>query len=95
MKNKSNKEKGSDFEKKVVQHINSGSIWFQKGDASTKDFVIEIKFTEKNGYRLTTKTLQKIWCEALEANKLPLMIVGIKEDNVTWNLTINITKDIK
>lgn len=95
MKKKSNKQKGSDFEKKVVQSINSGSIWFQKGDMRTEDYVIECKYTDKKGFRLTTAILKKIWTEALEANKLPLMIVGIKGETETWNLKIEINKEIR
>jgi len=93
MQKKSNKEKGTNFEKKVVQNINSGALWFNKGDLKTEDYCIECKFTEKKGYRITTNILKKIWEEALESNKLPLMIVGIKDENSTWNLQIQINKE--
>lgn len=94
MRKKSNKQKGSDFEKKVVQSINSGAIWFQKGDLRTDDYVIEVKYTDKKGYRVSTKILEKIWNEALEANKLPLMIVGIKDEKAKWTMKIELTKEM-
>ena len=94
MKKKSNKEKGSKFEKECQQTINSGAF-FQKGDLRTEDHVIECKFTEAKGFRISTKILEKIWGEALDAQKLPLLIVGIKDGNIQWNLTVNIQKEIK
>ena len=83
MKNKS-KKKGQKFEEKVKKTLNSGSLWFDKGDLKTKDHVIECKFTEKKGFRVTLKLLQKLWAEALEANKIPALIIGIQDDNDLW-----------
>ncbi len=89
------KNKGRNFEKKVAQTINSGALWFDKGDLRTKDYVIECKFTEKKGYRISLITLRKLWDDALEANKLPLLILGIKEGNEMWTIKCQIEKEIR
>ena len=88
------KNKGRKFEKECQQTINSGAF-FDKGDLKTEDYVIECKFTEKKGFRISTKILEKIWGEALDANKLPLLIIGIKDGTVQYNLTVQINKEIK
>jgi hypothetical protein len=94
MKKKSNKEKGSDFEDKIFKTINSGALSFQKGDIQTKDYVIDAKYTDKKGFRISTVILNKLWKEALESNKLPLLIIGIKDENSSWTITCNITKEM-
>lgn len=94
MKKKSNKQKGSDFEKECQQTINSGAF-FQKGDLSTSERVIECKFTEGKGFRISTKILEKIWNDALDANKLPYLIIGIKDDKIQWTIKCEITKERK
>lgn len=97
MKKKSNKEKGQKFERKVEKTINSGALSFDKGDLKSDEYVIEVKFTEKKGYRLTTKVIKKIWEEALEANKLPLLIIGIDDETnqCLWRLKIDIERERK
>lgn len=95
MNKKSNKQKGMDFEDKVFKTINSGALSFQKGDIHTKDYVIDAKYTDKKGFRISTLILQKLWVEALDSNKLPLLVVGIKDENIIWTITCNITKEIK
>ena len=92
-KKQPNKKIGNEFEKKVQKTINSGQLWFNKGDLHTDDYVVECKYTEKKGYRITTKLLQKIWDEALDANKLPLLIIGIKDKDCRWMLKINVEKE--
>jgi len=91
---KTNKSKGSEYEKECQRTINSGAF-FQKGDLKTEDYVIECKYTEKKGFRISTKILEKIWGEALDANKLPLLIIGIKDGTVQYNLTVRINKETK
>jgi hypothetical protein len=99
MKKKSNKAKGTDFENKVKNTLNSGALWFDKGDLKTKDHVIECKFTEKSGYRITIKLLDKLWKDALEANKLPALIIGIKDNKGTvpilWTIKAQIEREAK
>lgn len=95
MKKKSNKQKGNEFESRIIKSINSGAISWQKGDARVDDYCIEIKGTDKKGYRLTTTVLSKIWGEALDANKLPLLLIIIndKENKQRWNLKVEIQKE--
>lgn len=93
-----NKIKGQRFEDFVQKTINSGSLWFSKGDLSTQDYLIECKTTGKKGFRISHKLLKKIWDEALNTNKLPAMIVGITDqDNpdYVWILEIKINKKKK
>lgn len=94
-KPKPSKKKGQKFEKKVQKTINSGALSFDKGDLKTETHVIECKFTDKQSYRITAKTLQKIWNEAMDACKLPSMVVGIDGEGCRWMLTININKEVK
>ena len=78
---KNSKKKGMGFENKVVKTINSGSMWFDKTDLKTSDYCIEVKFTEKKGYRITLQSLEKLWEQSLNANKLPKLIVGIRRND--------------
>ena len=91
---KVSKKVGQEFEEKVQKTLNSGSMWFDKGDLKTKDYVIECKFTEKKGYRITTKLLQKLWNEALDANKLPLLVIGIKDKDCRWMIKVKINREV-
>ena len=92
MKKKSNKKIGNSFEEKVQKAINSGALWFSKTDLTTKDFAIEVKYTERKGFRITTKMLRKLWEEAYDQNKMPRMIIGIKDENDDWVLSIDVHK---
>ena len=87
------KKIGNKFEEKVQKCINSGALWFDKGDLKTEDFLIECKVTEKKGYRITTKVLEKLWNEALDRNKLPALIIGIKDENSKWILNVQVQKE--
>jgi len=78
---KTNKYKGIKFEDKVTKTIASGGLWFDKGDISYKNYLIETKYSERKGYRITLKLLEKIWRESLELNKEPVLIIGIKRNN--------------
>jgi len=89
------RNKGRKFEDKVAKTLNSGALWFDKGDLKTSDYIIEVKYTEKKSYRITTKLLKKLWDDALEANKLPLLTIGIQDGKDLWMLKVNIEKEIK
>lgn len=93
-KKKSNKEKGNKFENICKNTINSGALVFDKGDLKTSELVIEAKFTEGKGFRITTKILEKIWGEALDSGKLPRLLIGIKEGTILWTLSCDITKGV-
>lgn len=92
------KIKGQKFESKVQKAINSGSLWFDKGDLKTQDYLIECKYTDKKGFRITTKMLKKIFNDAFDSNKFPVLVIGIQDDkdkNVIWLLNVNIKRKIK
>lgn len=95
MKKKNNKRRGQAFENKVQKTLNSGSLWFDKGDLKTEDYVIECKFTEKKGFRVTTALLKKLWEESLDANKLPMLVIGIEDEDKRWMLHVNIEQEKK
>jgi len=92
---KPNKKKGQKWEQKCQRTINSGQLYFSKGDLQTKNYVIECKYTEKKGYRISTKMIKKIWDEALDANKLPAIVIGIKDENCVWKLKVSIEKEVR
>ena len=89
------KKIGQKFESKVQKAINSGALWFNKGDLRTDNYLIEAKYTEQKGYRISTKTLEKLWTEALEANKFPLLIIGLKDKKAEWILKVEVNKEVK
>ena len=90
MKNK-NKRAGQRFEDKVKNTINSGALSFDKGDLKTDEFCIECKVTDKLGFRISTKIVEKLWKQALESNKLPKLIIGIvRNDNERFILNCDI-----
>jgi len=57
-------------------HIASGALWFQKGDFSNADIIIEDKFTHKDTFSLNTTILSKIEKEGKKENKIPFVTVG-------------------
>ena len=88
------KNKGREYEKECQKTINSGAF-FKDHDLSTNDRVIECKFTEKKGFRISTKILEKLYNDALDANKFPYLIIGIKDENIQWTIKCDITKETK
>ncbi len=77
---------------KINKTINSGSLWFDKGDMKTNEYVIEAKFTEKKGFRITLIMLKKLWKEAMEANKLPALVIGIQDGKDLWTIKAIVEK---
>lgn len=91
MKKKRPQDKGREFEELVKNTINSGALSFDKGDLKTKEFCIEVKFTDKKGYRITQQLLEKIWDEALTAHKLPKLVIGFpRNETDLFIITCNI-----
>lgn len=91
MKIKSNKQKGMDFEKICKETINSGAINLD-GDLIVKtdngEFMIENKFTDGSGFRITTKIIEKLWNMACDCGKTPRLMIGIKKgERQIWLLT--------
>ena len=89
------KNKGREWEEIVRKTIASGALHFDKGDLKTDEHCIECKFTELKGFRITTQILEKIWNDALEAQKKPALVIGIKNDEYLWTLNISIKKERK
>lgn len=88
------KRKGNKFEIKVQKCINSGQLWFQKTDLQMSDFCIECKFTDKKSFNITLNTLEKLWNESLDAEKEPLLEIGIRvNDNEIFKLQCLVTKE--
>ena len=90
---KNNKRKGIKFENKVQKTIASGNMWFDKGDLKTEDYMIECKYTDKKSFRITTNILRKLWNDALDAQKLPILSIGIKDNEKLWILKIKLEKE--
>jgi hypothetical protein len=74
------KNKGRKFEDKVVKSIGSGNLWFSPLDVHYENKAIECKFTEKKGFRISLDLLENIWSKALDVNKQPYLIIGIKRN---------------
>jgi hypothetical protein len=88
------KKKGLKAEEKFIKTINSGAF-NRDGDAVSDNYALEIKYTEKKGYRITSDTLQKIWEEALDHNKLPVFGVIIEQERERWILKVDVVKENK
>ena len=76
-----NKKKGMKFENKVKNTLNSGSLWFSPLDLSSDKNLIEVKYTDKPGYRISLDLLNKIWGQSLSMNKEPYLVIGIPRDD--------------
>lgn len=78
---KNNKKKGQKSEQKIKRTISSGSLWCDKGDLKWSnefsDFLIEHKHTEKTGFRITEKLIDKIVEEAYSIKKEPLITIEL------------------
>ena len=60
----------------------SGSRWHQKADVRSDKFLIECKTTAKDSYRLTAKTWEKIYKEALrDGIREPVMRIDLRTEH--------------
>jgi hypothetical protein len=75
--------KGRKFEDKCKKTIASGALWFNKGDLRYEDKFIECKYTDKKGFRVSLEMLEKLWSQALDSSKEPVIQIGIKRDDNT------------
>ena len=71
------KRQGQKAEKRAKHTLNSGALWFDKGDLKTSKYLIEVKHTNKRSFRLTDKLLGKLIDEAYSVRKEPLLIIYI------------------
>jgi hypothetical protein len=60
----------------------SGGLWSFKGDIKSDRFLIESKQTEKKGFTITKKLWNKIYQEAIESRKLPLLSIQIDDVDI-------------
>ena len=72
--------KGRRFENKVQGTIASGGFWFDKGDLKTAENYLECKYTDKKGFRVSLDLLEEIWGQALNRQKEPHLVIGIKRN---------------
>lgn len=95
---KSNKKTGEQFEKQVRKSIMSGGLPTDPGDLSTKHFIVECKYTDKNSFRITNKTIEKLWNQSLDMQKTPKLVIGLPhstDDSKLFLLTCYITIEKK
>jgi hypothetical protein len=96
MKKKSNRKKGIKFENKAQKTLMSGGLWHSPLDINYGDYCVECKFSDKKGYRISTELLEKIWGQALDMGKEPMLILGIKRnDNQIFTLHCQIQLERK
>jgi len=74
-------EKGRRFEKKLAKHLGgktqpaSGALPFHREDVVTREYLIQVKRTDKQQYTLKVGDLNTLVVNAVKAGKLPLMIL--------------------
>lgn len=86
------KEKGRAFENKVAKTVGSGNLWFSPGDLKTDSKIIEVKYTDQKGFRVTLNILDKLWNQSLDMGKEPHLVIGIKRnDSEIYLLNCDIT----
>ena len=90
--NNTSYKKGDRFEKKIYRTISSGKIWFDKGDLKDADYLIECKYTDKKGFRVSLKHLEKLWNQALTKQKEPRLVIGIRRNE---NEIFVLTSDVR
>lgn len=81
LSNKQEKQVAKDIGGKTV--IASGSLWGMKSDARSDKYLIECKTTQKESYRLTASTWEKVTHEAInDGLRVPVMcieVAGVKK----------------
>lgn len=78
----SHQKKGRLQEKKAALSINSGSVWFSKGDLTVKEsdeiYHVDIKTVVKQkSFKLSLKDIDKIWNDA--GVKTPVIMIYIND----------------
>lgn len=65
----------------------------KKREVNTRDYVTQQRYTEKKSIMITTMALDKIYNESKKAQKKPMLILQIKQNNALWKLYIDIIKE--
>ena len=63
-------------EKRVTRQLNSGSLWYHKGDLKNEDCLFELKKGKKQ-VSVTGEMMEKIFKEATSVGKSPILLVEI------------------
>jgi len=80
MKKLKAKRKGNKFEDKCQKSLSSGRLWFSPLDLDYENYCVEVKYTDKKGFRVSADLVEKIWDSALSMNKEPLLVIGIRRN---------------
>ena len=51
------------------------------GNPLYEQFCIENKRIDKDNYKITLQSLEKLWQQALNINKKPCLVLGLRRDN--------------
>ncbi len=73
------RKKGRKGEQVAKDSINSGALWFAKGDIKYDNCLVEVKTTEKKSFGVTKRLLEKVSREAYAIKKEPLIVIVFPE----------------
>ena len=76
LKEKSASKKGRDQEDVARKHINSGAVYFDKGDLDFKDLNIDVKNTDKKQYIFKIKDIKKHYLDSIPKTPVFLVYIG-------------------
>jgi hypothetical protein len=79
-----NKPKWEKWEEELAKdfgqmQVGSGRVWNKKGDVKNQKFLIEAKQTDNKSFSITETLWDKIYGEALDSFRLPMMGIKIKD----------------
>jgi hypothetical protein len=60
---------------------------------NTSDCITKSIYTEKSSVKLTRKMVVDLWTEAYLVNKIPIIKIGLKDNDKLWKLNIEIQKE--
>ena len=64
--------------------INSGAVWFSKGDGESDNFLCELKSTDHESFTIKQQVLHQLEYQALEAHKMPLFVFQFLNLDEVW-----------
>ena len=76
LKKETPQKRGRLQEEKARKHINSGAVWFDKGDLDYKDFNIDVKLTDKKQYTFKIKDIEKHYKDSIPKTPVFLVYLG-------------------
>jgi hypothetical protein len=85
---KSKRQKSIDQENRAAKIIGgkrvrgSGSVLVNPGDAISSEIMAECKYTDNESISISKSTLSKIEENALNANKIPMLMFGFSDGNI-------------